>query len=172
MPWRVCIELTTSTNENPSSPVIGAPLGSARRGQTQAEDQTTRCSSRAAGIALPAPARALTSVRECRDTQQEPDMIQRLTENWLVDWSLVTIMGNAMPPRDPNDDDDDDDDDAEDEEDENDEPAGVGEPEEGGGIAAATGPEALPLRRFASGRTPARLAIGRSPMPSPRTFSR
>jgi hypothetical protein len=43
-----------------------------------------------------------------RDTQQEPDMTQRLTENWwLVDWSLVTIMGNTMPPRDPNDDDDD-----------------------------------------------------------------
>jgi hypothetical protein len=42
------------------------------------------------------------------DTQQEPDMT-RLTENrWVVDWSLVTIMGNTMPPRDPNDDDDDD----------------------------------------------------------------
>ena len=67
--------------------VIGAKLGSARRGQAQAEDQTTRCSSRAAGIALPAPARALTSVRECRDTQQEPDMTQRLTGSWLVDWS-------------------------------------------------------------------------------------
>ena len=41
------------------------------------------------------------------DTQQEPDMT-RLTENrWVVDWSLVTIMGNTMPPRDPNDEDDD-----------------------------------------------------------------
>ncbi len=47
---------------------------------------------------------------------------------WLVDWSLVTIMGNAMPPRDPNDDDDEDE---EDEEDENDEPAVVREPNEG-----------------------------------------
>jgi len=28
----------------------------------------------------------------------------------LVDWSIVTIMGNTMPPRDPNDDDDDDED--------------------------------------------------------------
>ena len=93
--------------------VIGAKLGSARRSQAQAEDQTTRCSSRAAGIALPAPARALTSVRECRDTQQEPDMTQRLTGSWLVDWSLVTIMGNTMPPRDPEDDDDDEDDDDE-----------------------------------------------------------
>ncbi len=46
---------------------------------------------------------------------------------WLVDWSLVTIMGNAMPPRDPNDDDDEDE---EDEEDENDEPAVVREPDE------------------------------------------
>ena len=27
---------------------------------------------------------------------------------WLVDWSLVTIMGNTTPPRDPNDDDDED----------------------------------------------------------------
>ena len=34
-------------------------------------------------------------------------MIQRLTENWLVGWSLVTGKGSAMPPRDPNDDDDD-----------------------------------------------------------------
>ena len=25
-------------------------------------------------------------------------MIQRLTENWLVDWSLVTGKGSAMPP--------------------------------------------------------------------------
>lgn len=40
----------------------------------------------------------------------------RLTENrWVVDWSLVTIMGNTMPPRDPNDDDDDDEDEDEDE---------------------------------------------------------
>jgi hypothetical protein len=29
---------------------------------------------------------------------------------WLADGSVVTIMGNTMPPRDPNDDDDDDDD--------------------------------------------------------------
>ena len=28
---------------------------------------------------------------------------------WLVDWSLVTIIGSTMPPRDPNDDDDDED---------------------------------------------------------------
>jgi hypothetical protein len=26
-------------------------------------------------------------------------MVQRLTENWLVDWSLVTGKGSAMPPR-------------------------------------------------------------------------
>ena len=41
-------------------------------------------------------------------------MTARIPENvstWLVDWSIVTIMGNTMPPRDP----DDDDDDAEDE---------------------------------------------------------
>ena len=29
---------------------------------------------------------------------------------WLVDWSLVTIMGNTTPPRDPNDENDEDDD--------------------------------------------------------------
>ena len=40
-------------------------------------------------------------------------MTQRLTGSWLVDWSLVTIMGNTMPPRDPEDDDDDEDDDDE-----------------------------------------------------------
>jgi len=48
---------------------------------------------------------------------------------WLVDWSVVTIMGNTMPPRDPNDDDDDD---AEDEDDDADDldPAVVREPDE------------------------------------------
>jgi hypothetical protein len=38
-------------------------------------------------------------------------MTARIPENvstWLVDWSIVTTMGNTMPPRDPNDDDDDD----------------------------------------------------------------
>jgi hypothetical protein len=83
----------------------------------------------AASIALPTPARALTSVRECRDSQQEPDMTQRLTENWLVDWGLATIMGYTMPPRDPNDDDDDDVED-DDEEDGHDEPAVIREPDD------------------------------------------
>ena len=66
---------------------------------------------------------------------------------WLVDWSLVTIMGNTTPPREPNDenyeDDEDDEDDKDDkddkdddEDDENDdderqdEPAVVREPDE------------------------------------------
>ena len=61
-------------------------------------------------------------------------MIQRIPENFsTLDWSLVTIMGNTIPPRDPNDDDDDDDDDDEDEDTEpNDErePAVVREPDE------------------------------------------
>ena len=49
-------------------------------------------------------------------------MTPHIPENfWLVDWSLATIMGNAMPPRDPNDDDD---------EDENVEPAVIREPDE------------------------------------------
>jgi hypothetical protein len=56
-------------------------------------------------------------------------MTQRLTENWLVDWGLVTIMGNTMPPRDPNDDDDDEGQDEE-HEDQHDEPAVIREPDE------------------------------------------
>ena len=36
-------------------------------------------------------------------------MTQRIPENFsTVDWSLVTNMGNTMPPRDPNDDEDED----------------------------------------------------------------
>jgi hypothetical protein len=59
-------------------------------------------------------------------------MTARIPENvstWLVDWNIVTTMGNTMPPRDPNDDDDDD---TEDEEGEDDdlEPAAVREPDE------------------------------------------
>jgi hypothetical protein len=59
-------------------------------------------------------------------------MTHRIPENvsiWLVDWSVVTIMGNTMPPRDPNDDDDDD---AEHEDDADDDldPAVVREPDE------------------------------------------
>ena len=41
---------------------------------------------------------------------------------WLVDWSLVTIMGNTTPPREPNDENDDDE--------RQDEPAVVREPDE------------------------------------------
>jgi len=32
---------------------------------------------------------------------------------WLLDWSLVTITGGVLPPRDPNDDDDEEDEDQE-----------------------------------------------------------
>ena len=56
-------------------------------------------------------------------------MTPSIPENfWLVDWSLVTIIGRTMPPRDPNDDDEDE----EDEEDENrhDEPAVIREPDD------------------------------------------
>jgi hypothetical protein len=55
-------------------------------------------------------------------------MTQRISENFsMVDWSLVTIVGNTLPPRDPNEDDDD-----EDEESDTDErePAVVREPDE------------------------------------------
>jgi hypothetical protein len=38
-------------------------------------------------------------------------MTQRIPENFpAAEWSLVTIMGNTMPPRDPHDDNDDDED--------------------------------------------------------------
>jgi len=59
-------------------------------------------------------------------------MTHRIPENvsiWLVGWSVVTIMGNMMPPRDPNDDDDaEDEDDAEPDDDLD--PAVVREPDE------------------------------------------
>ena len=59
-------------------------------------------------------------------------MTARIPENvstWLVDWSILTIMGNAMPPRDPKDDDDtEDEDDAEPDDDLD--PAVVREPDE------------------------------------------
>jgi hypothetical protein len=60
-------------------------------------------------------------------------MTARIPENvstWLVDWSIVTIMGNTMPPRDPDDDDDDDAEDGDAEPDEDLEPAVVREPDE------------------------------------------
>ncbi len=61
-------------------------------------------------------------------------MTARITENvstWLADWRIVTIMGNAMPPRDPDGDDDDaEDEDGDAEPDEDLEPAVVREPDE------------------------------------------
>jgi hypothetical protein len=61
-------------------------------------------------------------------------MTARIPDNvstWLVDWSIVTIMGNMMPPRDPNDDDDDaEGEDADAEPDDDLEPAVVREPDE------------------------------------------
>ena len=58
-------------------------------------------------------------------------MTQRIPENFsAAEWSLVTFMGNTMPPRDPNDDDDDDDDEEEDNDTESDEPPVVREPDE------------------------------------------
>jgi hypothetical protein len=60
-------------------------------------------------------------------------MIARIPENvsnWLVDWTIVAIIGNAMPPRDPNDDDDAEDEDEDAESDDDVEPAVVREPDE------------------------------------------
>jgi hypothetical protein len=61
-------------------------------------------------------------------------MTARIPENvstWLFDRSIVTIIGNKMPPRDPNDDDDDSEDEDHDPESDDDfEPAVVREPDE------------------------------------------
>lgn len=55
-------------------------------------------------------------------------MIQRIPENFsTLDWSLVTIMGNTIPPRDPNDDDEEEEDEDTEPDDER-EPAVVREP--------------------------------------------
>ena len=55
-------------------------------------------------------------------------MTQRIPEYFsAAEWSLVTFMGNTMPPRDPNDDDDDEE---EDNDTESDEPPVVREPDE------------------------------------------
>ena len=48
----------------------------------------------------------------------------------LADWSIATIMGNTMPPRDPNDDDDAEDEDGDAEPDEDLDPAVIREPDE------------------------------------------
>ena len=58
-----------------------------------------------------------------------PNILENIS-TWLVDWSLVTIMGNTTSPRDPNDENDEDDedegdkDDKDDEDDENDDTRG------------------------------------------------
>jgi hypothetical protein len=61
-------------------------------------------------------------------------MNSRIPETAAVDWNLVTIMGDTLPPRDP-DDDDEDEEDEEDEEDDTEreddrEPAVIREPDE------------------------------------------
>jgi hypothetical protein len=48
-----------------------------------------------------------------------PNILENIS-TWLVDWSLVTIMGNTTPPRDPNDENDEDDEDEGDKDDEDD----------------------------------------------------
>jgi hypothetical protein len=63
--------------------------------------------------------------------RHEPLILVENISTWLVDWSLVTIMGNTMPPRDPNDDDDEDEgEEDEEDEDQDDELPVVREPDE------------------------------------------
>jgi hypothetical protein len=57
-------------------------------------------------------------------------MTTRVPEIVSADCIIVTIMGNAMPPRDPNDDDEDEDEDDDSEPDEDIAPAVVREPDE------------------------------------------
>jgi hypothetical protein len=58
-------------------------------------------------------------------------MTQRIPENFFsVDWSLLTIIGSAMPPRDPNDEDNEDEDEDGEPDDER-EPPVIREPDEG-----------------------------------------
>jgi len=60
-------------------------------------------------------------------------MTAHIAENvstWLVDWSILTIMGNTMPPRDPKDNDDDEEDEDDAEPDDELDPAVVREPDE------------------------------------------
>ena len=49
----------------------------------------------------------------------------------VINWNLVVIMGDTMPPRDPEEDEEDDDEEEEDKEDRADEPPVVREPDEG-----------------------------------------
>ena len=59
--------------------------------------------------------------------------IRESVSTWLVDWSILAVTGNAMPPRNPNEHDDEDEDEDEDEEgdaESDDEPAVIREPDE------------------------------------------
>jgi hypothetical protein len=58
-----------------------------------------------------------------------PPRIPGNVSTWLVDRSILTIMGNTMPPRDPKDDDEEEDEDDAEPDDELD-PAVVREPDE------------------------------------------
>ena len=49
---------------------------------------------------------------------------------WLVNWSIVSVILNTMPPRDPNDDDEDEDEEDEEDEDRDNEPPVVREPDD------------------------------------------
>ena len=56
---------------------------------------------------------------------------------WLIDLSLVTIMG--LPPKDPHDDDDENEEDEEDEGEEDEEPAAIREPDEQQRVSGSSG---------------------------------
>ena len=75
--------------------------------------------------ALPSANARANNANNVVTSTQEPIMTPRTPDNI---WSLVTIMANTMPPRDPNDNDDEEEEDEEDDE-QDDEPPVVREPE-------------------------------------------
>jgi hypothetical protein len=57
-------------------------------------------------------------------------MTSRIPETAAVNWNLVTIMGDTMPPRDPDDDDEEEEEDDDTEREDDREPAVIREPDE------------------------------------------
>jgi hypothetical protein len=63
----------------------------------------------------------------------EADMTPHVPDNvsgWLAELSLVTLIDDMLPPRDPHDGDDEDEEDEDEDEDEEEEPAVIREPDE------------------------------------------
>ena len=77
-----------------------------------------------------------------------PNILENIS-TWLVDWSLVTIMGNTTPPRDPNDENDEDDEDDEGDEDDEDDKDDEGDENDDTRGRTSRWPTAIKTRRTA-----------------------